>query len=173
MIHGIRGQALTERRKYESRYGGCAQTTILAVFEALGLNINEEVLKSGTGLAGGLGLTGKGTCGALIGGAIVISYLFPRTYSNFNDPEKKRWRTYKLVRRLINRFVREYGSCKCRDVQKKIFGRSYNLWDQKQFNDFEKAGGHKDKCPDVVGKVAMWTVEMIMDANTKLKGIRY
>lgn len=121
--------------------------------------------------AGGLGLTGEGACGALIGGAMVVSYLFPRTYSNFDDPERKRWKTYRLVKRLLNKFVREYGGCKCRDVQKKIFGCSYNLWDLKQFIGFEKAGGHTDKYPDVVGKVAMWTVETIVNEKN-LRNLR-
>lgn len=39
------------------------------------------------------------------------------------------------------RFVQEYGSCLCKDVQKKIFGRSFNFWDEKEKEIFEKSGG--------------------------------
>lgn len=155
--------------KFEQQYGGCTQCALAAVFEALGIKVNNDVFKAGTGFAGGGGLIGYGTCGALIGGAMVISYLYPRTYDNFNDPERVRWKTYRLVKELIDRFISEYRSCICVDIQKKVFGRSFNLWDPKEFQEFEKLGGHVDKCPDVVGKAAMWTVDIILRAKEILE----
>ena len=46
-------------------------------------------------------------------------------------------------------------------MQKKIFGRSFNFWDEKEKELFEKSGGHIDKCPAVVAKAAQWTFEII------------
>jgi hypothetical protein len=65
--------------------------------------------------------------------------------------------------KLHDKFINEYGSILCKDIQKKIMGRSFNLWDPKDYEEFEKAGGHTDKCPDVVGKAAEWTVEILYD----------
>jgi len=43
------------------------------------------------------------------------------------------------------------------------FGRSYNLLDPKEYEELEKARGHSEKCPSVVGKATRWTVELLLD----------
>ena len=78
-------------------------------------------------------------------------------------PEKIRWKTYELVKNLYDRFVEEYGSANCSDIQKKLFGRNFNFWNPGDFEEFDKAGGHTDKCPSVVGNAARWTVELLME----------
>jgi len=71
-------------------------------------------------------------------------------------------RCMELADELLRRFVDEFGSLTCRGVQEKIFGRSFNVKDPREREEFERAGGHKDKCPTVVGKVARWAVEILM-----------
>jgi hypothetical protein len=34
--------------------------------------------------------------------------------------------------------------------------------DPKEYEEFEKAGAHIDKCPTVSGNAAKWTVEIIL-----------
>ncbi|WP_455281762.1 C-GCAxxG-C-C family (seleno)protein [[Eubacterium] cellulosolvens] len=68
-----------------------------------------------------------------------------------------------LAKKLHDRFIEEYGSVICKDVQTKIMGRSYDFWNPKEREEFDKAGGHTEKCPDVVGKAAKWTIEILMD----------
>jgi len=148
--------------KYEQEYGGCCQCAILAIQEAMGIE-NDDVFKAGTGLVGGIGATGAGSCGALIGGAMAISSRIGRERKNFRDPERISWQTYELAKKLHEKFVAEYGSGNCFDVQKKIFGRSFNLWDTDDQKAFEKAGGHVDKCPSVVGNASRWAVELLLE----------
>lgn len=50
-------------------------------------------------------------------------------------------------------------------MYKIFFGRSYNLWNE--MDEFLKDGGHIDKCPDVVGKTAVWTAEILLDEIKK------
>jgi len=71
------------------------------------------------------------------------------------------------MQKLYDRFVEEFGSCFCKDVQKRIFRRSYNLWDPEDYKEFEKAGAHVDKCPSISGKVAKWCVEIILEEKLK------
>jgi len=52
-------------------------------------------------------------------------------------------------------------------VQKKIFGRSFNFWNEKEKELFEKSGGHIDKYPTVVAKAAKLTAEIIWDELQK------
>lgn len=132
---------------------------LAAVQDVFGIS-SDDVFKAGHALAGGSGLTGNGTCGALSGGILALGCMYGRERENFAQNIMK---PYKLAKELHDKFVEEYGSCICRDVQKKIFGRSFNLWDPSEYKEFEKMGGHKDKCPEVVGKVARWVAEMLLE----------
>lgn len=145
--------------EYEREYGSCPQCVFAAVSEALGTR-NREIFKAIDGLAGGLARSGDGTCGALSGGVAAVSQRFGR--EDFPKPGQRE-KCMVLSKRLYDRFMEEYGSVVCKDVQTKIMGRSFNLWDPKEREEFNAAGGHTDKCPDVVGKTAKWTVEILLD----------
>jgi hypothetical protein len=68
-----------------------------------------------------------------------------------------------MVRDLYTHFVEEYGSPECADVHFKPFGRKFNQWDEDDFQEFLRLGGHVDKCTRVAGNVASWTTEIIID----------
>ncbi|MFX1567521.1 MAG: C-GCAxxG-C-C family protein [Promethearchaeota archaeon] len=147
-------------RKYERENTGCAQTAIAAIFDALGI-WNEDVFKAASGLADGLGLTGDGSCGALVGASMVIGYLFGRERKDFKDMYKP-LKSYTLVKELHDEYIKKYDSCRCFDVQNKLMGRTYNLWDddekQEAFNS-----GMVDHCSDLVGKIAMIAIKIILN----------
>ena len=145
--------------KFEREYGNCAQCVFSAVSDVKG-NGNDEIVKAIDGLAGGVGRSTNGTCGALSGGVVAISLRYGR--QAFSNPGQKE-KSMKLAKKLHDRFIEEYGSVLCKDIQTKIIGRSFDLWDPKDREEFDKAGGHTDKCPDVVGKAARWTVRILMD----------
>jgi C_GCAxxG_C_C family probable redox protein len=147
-------------KQYEKKYTGCAQTVIGAIFDSLNL-WNEAVFKAASGLADGLGLTGDGTCGALVGASMVLSYLFGRDREHFNDimaPMK----SYHLVKRLHDQYLENYGTCRCYDVQKLLMGRTYNLWEPKEMQEAFQAGMMRH-CSKVVGTVAKLAVAIILD----------
>ncbi|MBS7624093.1 MAG: C-GCAxxG-C-C family protein [Candidatus Bathyarchaeia archaeon] len=146
--------------KYEAEFGSCPQAVLRAVYETLNIKGMEPIIKSAHALAGGLGLSGCGTCGALSGGAMALSFFFGRS---LEDMGKGRFlKSYAKAKELYDRFVSEFGSCICKDVQIKIFGRSFNLWNPEDYEKFEEMGGHRDKCTDVSGKVAKWVVEILL-----------
>lgn len=147
-------------KKYEQAYKGCGQCTIAALQETFGLE-DEGVFKAGTGFAGGGALCGDGNCGAYTGAIMMLSYVAGRTRGDFEDQAGAAFRTFDLVRSLRERFIEDYGSVKCRDIQYRVLGRPYYLIDEEDVVKFEKAGGHDDKCPEVVGKAARWAAEII------------
>ncbi len=100
--------------KYEQDFGGCSQAVVGAFKKALE-RISDDVFKASTGLAGGVGLTGN-TCGALLGGVLVLSTFLGREYNNFADPKGIRFETFKLAKKLVERYEAEYGSPKCENV---------------------------------------------------------
>ena len=147
--------------KYEVELGSCPQCVLAAIKETIDIG-DEDIFKSADALAGGTSLSSKGTCGALVGGMLAISSIVGRDYNDFKDRKKKR-RVFKYARILYDRFVDEYDSPLCCDVQKKIFGRSFDLMDPIEYEEFEKAGAHVDKCPTVSGNAARWTAEIILN----------
>ncbi len=146
--------------EYDQKYGCCPQCVLATIQDVFNI-VNDEVFKAAHALAGGVALTGEGTCGALSGGIMALSSKYGRFRKNFGRAGYLK--SYKLAKKLHDRFVQEYGSCICREVQKKMFGKSFNLWDADDYKEFERMGAHKDKCPDVAGKVARWVAEILLE----------
>jgi C_GCAxxG_C_C family probable redox protein len=147
--------------KYEQEYGGCSQAVVGAFKKVVG-NISDDVFRASTGLAGGVGLTGN-TCGALLGGIVVLSNFQGREYKDFPDPEGKRFDSFRIAKKLVDRFEAEYGSAKCEHIMTKIMGRFYDIWTER--DAFLAAGGHDDKCPSVCGNAARWAAQILFDEN--------
>jgi len=152
--------------KYEQKCTGCAQTTIAGIFAALGIR-NDDVFKSASGLADGLGLSGNGTCGALVGGAMVISYLFGREWKDFEDMFKP-MKSYLLAKKLHDRFMEKYGTCRCYDLQESLMGRTFNLMDKEVVQEAIAFGMFK-YCSKVAGTVAKLATEIILEEQEKVK----
>ena len=148
--------------EYEKVYRGCAQCVIAAIQDTLDIR-DDSVFKAGTGLAGGGGLTGIGVCGGYVGAVMVLSQLLGRERSSFDDPEQIRYKSFALARKLLDEYIHELGSIICRDIQIIRFGRPYYIADIDDYEKFEEAGGHVDKCPDVVGKAAQMAVKLILE----------
>lgn len=153
-------KAFDSALNYEKKCTGCAQTTIAGIFEALSIE-NDDVFRSASGLADGLGLTGDGACGALVGGAMVIGYLFGRKKKDFSDMMKP-MTSYILTKRLHDRFVEKYGTCRCYDIQKSLMGRTFNLYDPSELKKATEYG-MIDHCSKVVGTSARLATEIIID----------
>jgi C_GCAxxG_C_C family probable redox protein len=160
----IASKASKLAEEFERKCTGCAQTTIAGIFEALSIK-NDDVFKAASGLADGLGLTGDGTCGALVGGAMAISYLFGRERKDFEDMFKP-MKSYLLARKLHDQFVEKYGTCKCSELQKSLMGRTFNLLDRKEFNEAIEFG-MVNYCSKVVGTAAGLATIIILDELEK------
>ena len=146
---------------YEAERGSCPQCVLAALFETLNIG-DEATIKSADALAGGTALSTKGTCGALVGGLLAISSIAGREYDDFCAGKTKR-RVFQFSKQLYDKFIDEYGSPLCCDIHLKLFGRTFNLMDPKEYEEFDKAGAHVDKCPSVSGNVARWTAEIILE----------
>jgi C_GCAxxG_C_C family probable redox protein len=156
--------------KYEAERGSCPQAVLSAIYETLQIG-DPKIIQAADGLAGGTALTTEGTCGALVGGTLAIGVIIGRTYEDFSQGKRKR-RVFQYAKKLYDRFEEEYGGGLCKIVQNKLFGRAYTLYDPKEYDLFEKAGAHIDKCPSVAANVAKWTVEIrlpLIDSQKKTK----
>jgi C_GCAxxG_C_C family probable redox protein len=145
--------------EYEKTCTGCSQSVVAALQDALEMP-SEDVFKAASGLADGIGLSGDGSCGALTGGSMVISYVFGRDREHHRDMMAA-MKSYVLCKELYKDFMERYGSCRCYDIQEKLLGRTFNLMDPK---DLEAAGkaGMMEKCSGVVAASAEKAAEIIL-----------
>ena len=157
--HDLPDRAFERGKQYEMRNGGCPQCTLAAIFDVLGLE-DDSVFKAATAFADGVGLTGDGHCGALSGGTIAIGYLHGRDRKDFGDMMGL-VKANLMAKQLRDRFVDEYGTVRCRDLQKRLFGRFYNLYDPEELQA-ALAAGMLDTCSNVVGDVARITVDILL-----------
>jgi len=160
----IKDRAFALAKKYETENGNCAQSVFAAVTETLGME-NDVVLRAATGFADGIGLTGDGHCGSLSGAVMAISYLFGRKKEEFHR-RGKMMKALLLCRQLENRFMAEYGTCRCHDLQVKFYGRFFNLIDAADLEAAVKAGVI-ERCSSLAGEVAGMAVDLILEQLEK------
>jgi hypothetical protein len=94
---------------------------------------------------------------------MAISQRYGRERSDFEDEEGARVKSYEVSRKLLERFEAEYGSGICGDIQTKLMGRSFDLMDPEERDEFLRRGGHEEHCPVVVGNAVKWTIEILLD----------
>ncbi len=151
---------------YERKCTGCAQSVVAGLLDALGIeDAGEGVFKAASGLADGIGLTGDGSCGALTGGCMVIGLLFGRERKDHQDMMKP-MKSYLMCKELHDHFMEQYGSCRCFDIQTRLMGRTFNMYDPKELQE-AFTSGMMDHCSGVVGRSARKAAELILAEKDK------
>ena len=155
--------------QHEAKYKGCGQCTFLAIIGALrwgGLEIipkdMEDRLFSGICvLTGGVGLSGDGTCAAVASGALIIGLALGIQRETFNEAcFRENCATVRNT--LLNRHSQKYDSLLCKDVQRKFFGKAWDLARDDMSQEFL---GMTKGC--VIMETAMLVTEIILDEFEK------
>ena len=145
---------------YEELFGSCAQGTLLALQEEFDFG-NGQTLKAATAMPG-IALRGE-TCGAVIGAIMALGIALGREKpEDFAAVQK----TTSAARKLCREFEKEFGSCNCHDVLHHIFGRSFNLADPTDQNEFIQADAIK-KCRAPAGRAARIAGEILIEKMNK------
>lgn len=161
--------AYEEGFRNESLYGGCSQCVMKSFYTVTKIEDEKSLhlFKAASSLAGGVAGCNDGTCGALIGAGMIIGSLLGRKLESLEDKEDPSYdRSNDVFRKIRENFVETYNSTLCNHVHSCIFGRKFNFRNQKDFEDFENAGAHVDKCCCVVGMTSAWLCEALY--NEKL-----
>ena len=146
--------------EYEKVYHGCAQCTLKALQQHLGLG-DELTFKAASALAAGVARMGE-TCGAALGGIMAIGLAFGREKLEVTTDSPPYARAQDCAGRFAERFIEELGSLRCREIQKSLFGRSFDMRQPEDREQFLAAGGH-EKCPQVAGRAARLAAEIILE----------
>ena len=156
---------------FERYSGSCSQCTVAALHEIL--EFEPVIVKIASSSCGGHAGLSAGTCGAVVGGTIVLDYYLGRSTELLSATreipagQEALHSSMEPSRAFSLKFIEEYGSILCPGVQQKIYGRSFNLQDQADWDAFIDAGAHTDptKCMSVVGNAARWALEILIEKN--------
>jgi hypothetical protein len=155
--------------EYEAQYKGCGQCTFLAIIDALrwgGLEIipkyvEDRLFPGLCLLTGGIGLSGNGTCGAVASGAIAIGMALGLQRENINET-LFRWSCAIVRDALLNKYYQKYNSLLCKDIQRKFFGKAWDLTRDEMSTEFL---GISNGC--VIMEGTMWATEVILNEFEK------
>ena len=158
-------------REYLLKYGGCAPGTLLAVAHTLNLEVSDEVFKAIMGFS-----SFAGVCGNLCGGIAAMGLRYGVGLEDFvKNPEigfasfAKIMTTAKVLR---EKFIEEYGSRLCDDIQTKLFGKCVMPTSPEELEAFSKVDPkelefYREKCSSVTENAAGWTVAAILEMDEK------
>ncbi len=113
-------------------------------------------------------MTGDGTCGAVASGAMAIALALGIPREGFSEDSVRS--ACGVVRAsLLEKYYLEYGSIVCKEVQRKFFGKSWDLTREDMSQDFL---GITRGCTII--QTAKWTTEIILSefakGNLKTRG---
>lgn len=158
-----------KRKALENDFlSGCSQSVLGAIQEEFGIG-NVDSFKAATVLSGGVARNGE-TCGAIIGALLALGLVIGRERMEDYDAYQG---AMKVANKVRDKFMKElktqFGfqgeleSTLCRHIQEKIYGRSFNLADDRERQAFLNAGGHSEiGCPKVCAIAAQVGAETIM-----------
>jgi hypothetical protein len=155
--------------EYEAKYKGCGQCTFLAVIDALkwgGLEIipkdmEDRLFPGVCVLTGGVGLSGDGTCAAIASAALVVGLALGIQRETF-DEAGFRENCATVRNALLTKYYHKYNSLLCKDVQRKFFGKA---WDLTRADTGAEFLGITEGC--VIMETAMLATEIILEEFEK------
>ncbi len=151
---------------------GCAPGVFAAVMETLGYEndpVVNNVWKATLGLIGGTGNMSIGTCGAMAGAAMAISYSFGFTKEDLKD-QMKMLNVASAVAEVGKKMQEKYSHIQCQEVQFHHWGKSYRTTNPKAMKEFMSLFSNpeiKAACQEVTGDLARWTVKKILEQNPR------
>jgi len=149
----------------EKKYRGCAQGTLMAMFQITGIK-NDDVFKAASGFSGGMALCGDGVCGGYSGGVMFMSLLRGRSLNAMQENGDKinQYMSYETAQLLHDRYLDCYGSSICKNIHEGMFnGEHFILRTKPRRNEFEDAGAHTYVCTSVVGLACAWIVDILLE----------
>ena len=150
----------------EKVYRGCAQCTLLTMFEIFGRETG-VLFQSASALSAGMAQTGDGACGGYTGGIMYMGSVIGRRLDRMKIDKDRpaQLESYRMARELRDKFIETYGSVICADVHREIFGKPYCLRTQVVKDAFEEAGAHTIKCTTVIGTASAWVAGILYDSG--------
>ena len=154
------------------KFSGCSQSVLLSIQEGFGMK-NLTTFKSATVFGGGVARSGE-TCGALIGALMALGLVIGReqmeeteVYRKSMGPARELQKKFKEELKNQLGLKEDLKTTLCKEIQEKIYGRSFDMNDEKDYKAFLDAGGHGDLgCPRVCAIAAQVAAEKIFEVKS-------
>jgi C_GCAxxG_C_C family probable redox protein len=168
MVDDVLVKEIGRRALFYDKYSGCSQSVLLALQEGLMIG-DQQSFKSATVLSGGVARRGE-TCGALLGALMAVGLVEGRSrmpdttvYAAACAEADAVATEFQLRVEKEFKLKEPLKSTICWDIQKGIYGRSYDLRDTAQREEFYTCGGHGDEgCPKVCRIAAEVAAERLL-----------
>lgn len=137
-------------------FQGCSQPTLAALNDLFGLNADQTV--TAIKLFAG-GIAGKGeTCGTVTGSLLAIGFNFE--LNNKDTVKQGSSMTYGGM--FFDRFTKEFGSIRCREIMKHQYGKYIDYSNQDDLKLLSKPE-NKGKCLEVMKKAVHIAADIILE----------
>ncbi len=162
-------------QSYEEEYGGCGRSTLSAIQNLVGICDQEKfqpLFQSIDALAGGVAYHQE-MCAAVIAGVMAIGLVYgpdklepllPQDDLPMSDAMRKHKEAVQRGHDFVNRFNDEFDAMTCREVQRKVTGRYWDMRNHDEWALFITKPYH-DKCGLVTAKAASLALEVIMEPS--------
>jgi len=168
MVDDVLVKEIGRRALFYDKYSGCSQSVLLALQEGLMVG-DQESFKAATVLSGGIARRGE-TCGALLGALMAVGLVEGRSRMPNTPVYAAACAEADIIATEFQRrvekefkFKEQLKSTICWDIQRGIYGRSYDLRDTVQREAFYACGGHGDDgCPKVCKIAAEVAAERLL-----------
>ena len=168
MVDDVLVKEIGRRALFYDKYSGCSQSVLLALQEGLMIG-DQNSFKAATVLSGGVARRGE-TCGALLGALMAVGLVEGRSRMPDTTVYAAACAEADTVATEFQRRVEKEFNLKeplkstiCWDIQRGIYGRSYDLRDTAQREAFYACGGHGDEgCPKVCRIAAEVAAERLL-----------
>ena len=151
--------------EYENLYKGCAQCTFLATVDALrwgGVELlpvpmEEKLYPAVAMLTAGGCMTGEGTCGAVASSILALGLSLGQSKDS-RDIAAARQTAATIRNKMLEVYFKKYHSILCKDIQRKYFGKAWDLVDDEMAHEFL---GITNGC--IITEAAIMAVKCILD----------
>jgi C_GCAxxG_C_C family probable redox protein len=149
-------------KEAEVVYSSCARSVLYGLKQHFDF-LPDEMIRAASSLSAGCGSSG-GSCGAYSGGLLAIGFQFNPSMGDLSQEGlKKRDIARKKRTAFREAFLAEFGTTMCPEIQEKVFGRRFKLWEEKEWQEFLNHPEHGEKCGDVVGKAARMAAKIMLE----------
>ncbi|GAB6273999.1 MAG: hypothetical protein STSR0004_08620 [Peptococcaceae bacterium] len=166
-------QTIRKKAHEYDKFSGCSQSVILSIQEEFGLE-DLPAFKAATVFGGGGARCGE-TCGALVGAFMALGLVIGREKIEETEVYQKAMAPAQEIRKIFMNelktqlgFKQDLKTTLCKEIQENIYGRSFDMTDEKDYQAFLDAGGHGDLgCPRVCAVAAQVVAEKIFEIKAR------
>jgi C_GCAxxG_C_C family probable redox protein len=138
----------------------CAQTSFLAILEALDLDVDAKEFEQALTAYPGIGHTGE-TCGAVTGPLLAIGLaLGPEDAADAEQTMKAGAAAHRLCAAVTG----EFGSTRCGEIIEGYYGKRVDMTDPQQVQAYAAAGGQAH-CLSVI-QASVTVAKRLIDEST-------